>query len=396
MLSNRLNFIKPSPTLSLTTKANELKAKGEDVINLGAGEPDFDTPDWIKQGAQQAMQQGLTRYTAVDGLPALKKAIAQKLIKDNQLTYNGDEIIVSTGGKQVIFNAMMATINSGDEVIIPAPYWVSYPDIVNLFEGKSIFVEGDRDLKLTPKALEAAISLKTKWLILNSPSNPTGCIYTKDELKALAKVLLRHPQVWILSDDIYEYLIFDNLSFANLVMVEPELKNRALIVNGVSKSYAMTGWRIGYGAGPKHLIKAMTMLQSQSTSNACSVAQAAAIAAINGSLDFLDNWRNSFVKRRDTVLASLQNVQELECVKPNGAFYIYIKCLGVLGKKTTKGNILQSDQDFCNYLLEDYGVAAVSGNAFGMSPYFRISYPIPLEQLMDACQRIKAAVAVLL
>lgn len=393
-LAQRMNWTKPSPTLSMTAKAIALKEQGKDVISLSAGEPDYDTPQWIKDAALQAMNNGQTKYTPVGGTALLKQAIITKLKRDNGFTYERDQIIVSTGGKQVIFNAFMATINAGDEVIIPAPYWVSYPDIVSLFEGIPVFINCpiENEFKLQPSQLAASITPKTKWLILNSPSNPTGCVYTKNELLALAEVLRAYPQVNILTDDIYEYLLYDGSEFSNILNVAPDLYYRTLVVNGVSKAYSMTGWRIGYGAGPKHLIQAMIDLQSQITSNPCSISQAAAVAAINGPHDFLDEWRISFAKRRDYVLEALSNIPELQLIKPHGAFYLYIGCNGVIGKVTRCGKTIQNDNDFCTYLLEDHSLATVTGDAFGLSPYFRISYSTSLENLAKACDRIKTAV----
>lgn len=374
-----------------------MKAEGIDIINLSAGEPDFDTPEFIKQAATQAMADGLTKYTAVDGLPALKKAIQKKFLRDNNLTYELAQLIVSTGGKQVLFNALMATIDQDDEVIIPAPYWVSYPDITALFGGKPITIpcQVENAFKLTPTQLEAAITPRTKWLILNSPSNPTGEVYTQAELKALGDVLLKHPHVYILSDDIYEYLVYDNTTFHTLASVVPELKNRLLIVNGVSKSYSMTGWRIGYGAGPQPLIKAMTMLQSQSTSNACSIAQAAAIQALSSDLSFLDGWKKQFEIRRNYIHTAINQIPGLSARKSMGAFYLYINCEKVMGKSTPKGSVINCDNDFAQYLLEEAQVAVVSGDAFGLSPYFRISYATSLEILEKAAQRIAQAVGAL-
>jgi aspartate aminotransferase len=396
-LADRVNWIKPSPTLAMTAKAIALKAQGKDIISLSVGEPDYDTPQWIKDAAFQAMTDGQTKYTSVGGTPILKQAIVDKLKRDNDFTYDLDQIVVGTGGKQVIFNGLMATLNPGDEVIIPAPYWVSYPDIVSLFEGIPVFIDCpiDHEFKLQPSQLAASITPKTKWLILNSPSNPTGCVYSKDELLTLAEVLRANPHVNILTDDIYEYLLYDGSSFVNILNVAPDLYDRTLVINGVSKAYSMTGWRIGYGAGPKHLIKAMTDLQSQSTSNPSSISQAAAVAAINGPYDFLNEWRASFIKRRDFVLNELADVPELQFIKPSGAFYLYIGCKGVIGKVTTSDKIIQTDNDFCTYLLEDHGVAAVSGDGFGLSPYFRISYATSQENLEKACERIKAAVTAL-
>jgi len=395
LLASRLSRIQPSPTLALNARAAALKAQGIDVINLAAGEPDFETPSWVQQAAVQSMEQGMTKYTAVDGTPALKKAIQQKFIRDNKLEYDLDQIVVSTGGKQVLFNALMATINDDDEVIIPAPYWVSYPDMVNLFGGVSIPItcKEENGFKLTPDELRAAITPRTKWLILNSPSNPTGAMYTSAELKALAEVLIENHRVYILSDDIYEHLVYDNHAFTSIVQLEPRLKLRTLIVNGVSKSYSMTGWRIGYGAGPKELIKAMTMVQSQSTSNACSIAQGAAVMALNGPQGFLTEWRQSFVERRNKTAEALNKIDGLSCRTPEGAFYLYVNCKGVLGKTTPGGQVLETDNQFCEYLLESARVTAVSGDAFGLSPYFRISYATSMENLMEACKRIKEAVS---
>ncbi len=396
-LAQRMDWIKPSATLAMTAKAIALKAEGQDVISLSAGEPDYDTPQWIKDAAIQAMVDGQTKYTPVGGTSLLKQAIIKKLKRDNGLVYEADQIVVGTGGKQVIFNGLMATINRGDEVIIPAPYWVSYPDIVSLFEGVPVFIECPikNEFKLQPNQLANSITPKTKWIILNSPSNPTGCVYSKDELLALSEVLRINPHVNILTDDIYEYLLYDGNFFSNILSIAPNLYGRTLIVNGVSKAYSMTGWRIGYAAGPKQLIKAMTDLQSQSTSNPSSISQAAAVAAINGPHDFLNEWRESFSKRRDFVLNELANVPELQLIKPSGAFYLYIGCKGIIGKVTTQGNVIQNDNDFCTYLLEEHGVAAVSGDGFGLSPYFRISYATSQTNLAKACDRIKAAVTAL-
>lgn len=395
MLAQRLSLIKPSPTLAMNAKAAQMKASGIDVISLSAGEPDFDTPEFIKQAATRAMANGITKYTAVDGLPALKKAIQQKFLRDNQLSYDLDQLMVSTGGKQVLFNALMATIETDDEVIIPAPYWVSYPDMTALFGGKPIFIDclEENGFKLTPSQLDTAITSKTKWVILNSPSNPTGEIYSKEELIALGQVLLKHPHVFILSDDIYEYLIYDGISFYTIASVVPELKPRTLIVNGVSKSYSMTGWRIGYGAGPKEIIKAMTMLQSQSTSNACSIAQAATIEALSSDLSFLKEWKKQFEERRDFFHTEINKIPGLSARKAGGAFYLYINCKGVIGRKTPEGIVIHSDNDFAGYLLEHAKVAVVSGDAFGLSPYFRISYATSKETLNQAVSRIAAAVA---
>ena len=393
-LSTRLSLIQPSPTLAMTAKASQMKAEGVDVIALSAGEPDFDTPDFVKDAAKVALDKGMTKYTPVDGLPVLKKAIQAKLAKDNNLSYDLDQIMAGTGGKQVIFNALMATLNSGDEVIIPAPYWVSYPDMVNLFGGVPKIVKclEESGFKLTPDLLEEAITNNTKWLILNSPSNPTGELYSEEELAALGRVLIKYPHVMILSDDIYEYLVYDGKTFATLATIMPELKDRCLIVNGVSKSYSMTGWRLGYGAGPKPLIKAMTMLQSQSTSNPCSITQVAAAAAIDGNRDFLTGWCDSFAKRRDLTAQLISEIPGLSCRIPNGAFYLYINCEGVIGKMTPDGVKIETDNQFAQYLLSEAHIAVVSGDAFGLSPYFRVSYATSESVLTEACRRIRNAI----
>lgn len=393
-LSNRLKKIQPSPTLAVSARAAQLQAEGRDIISLGAGEPDFDTPQHIKEGAIEAMARGMTRYTAVDGLPALKKAIQEKFERDNSLSYELNEICVCNGGKQVIFNAFMATIDEGDEVIIPAPYWVSYPDITLMFGGVPVFIETTEadEFKVTPQKLEKAITDRTKWIILNSPSNPTGEIYTNEELLALADVLRRHPHVRLLSDDIYEYLTYDDVDFTSILEVAPDLKDRVLIVNGVSKAYAMTGWRIGYAAGPAALIKAIAMLQSQSTSNACSVAQGAAISALTHSHAFVNDWRVIYKRRRDLCVAAINAIPGLSCRKPGGAFYLYINCQGLIGKTTPDGVLLQDDKQVAEYLLESADVSVVSGAAFGLSPYFRISYATSDDLLEEACRRIAKAV----
>lgn len=395
LLAHRLALIHPSPTLAMVAKATKLKEEGIDVVSLSAGEPDFNTPLPIQKAAIEAMHKGMTKYTPVGGFSQLKKAIQDKFQRDNQLTYDQDELIVSTGGKQVIFNALMASVNSGDEVLILAPYWVSYPDIVNLFGGipKFIACKEENQFKVTPAQLEAAITPATKWVILNSPSNPTGELYSFEELKQLGEVLRKHPHVYVMSDDIYEYLVYDDLPFYTLATVCPDLKERILIVNGVSKSYSMTGWRLGYGAGPKPLIKAMTMLQSQSTSNASSISQMAALGALTGSQGFLTEWRESFRHRRDLVWSRINHIPGLTCRKPQGAFYVYVNCEALLGKTTPSGTVIQSDNDLVTYLLEEGRVALVSGDAFGLSPYFRISYAASEELLMKGCERIKEAVA---
>ncbi|MGD9537468.1 MAG: pyridoxal phosphate-dependent aminotransferase [Alphaproteobacteria bacterium] len=393
ILARRLARIKPSPTMAITQKAAELKAAGRDVIGLGAGEPDFDTPDWIKAAANRAIEQGKTKYTAVDGIPELKKAISAKFKRENRLDYAPNQVIVGVGGKQVIFNAILATIDPGDEVVIPAPYWVSYPDITALAEGTPVIVEASASngFKLTPEQLEGAITPKTKWLIFNSPSNPTGAAYTRDELKALAAVLVRHPQVWVLSDDIYEHLVYDGFEFHTIAAVEPALYERTLTVNGVSKSYAMTGWRIGYAGGPAALIKAMATIQSQSTSNPTSISQYAAVEALNGRQDFLPEWAKVFQERRDLVVAMLNQARGLHCHRPEGAFYVYPSCAGVIGKATPKGQALETSEDFAAYLLDEVGVAVVHGTAFGLDPFFRISYATSTDALKEACTRIQKA-----
>lgn len=395
IVANRLNRIKPSPTIAVSTKAAELKAAGRDVIGLGAGEPDFDTPDHIKEAAIAAIKAGKTKYTAVDGTPELKKAICAKFERENGLKYEPSQVSVGTGGKQVLFNALMASVNPGDEVIIPAPYWVSYPDMVIMAEGTPVFVEctADNFFKMTPKQLDAAITPKTKWVIFNSPSNPTGAAYTKDEMKALTDVLLKHPHVWIMTDDMYEHLVYDGFKYFSIAQVEPKLYDRTLTTNGVSKSFAMTGWRIGYAAGPKELIKAMGAVQSHSTSNPSSVSQAAALAALTGDLGFLKERNAVFKERRDMVVEMLNQAQGISCHKPEGAFYVYPSCAGCIGKVTPKGQVIKTDDDFVTYLLEEEGVAAVQGSAFGLSPHFRISYATSTEALKEACTRIIRACA---
>ena len=393
VIAERLSRIKPSPTIAVTQKARELKAAGRDVIGLGAGEPDFDTPDNIKEAAIAAIWEGQTKYTAVDGTPELKAAIAGKFSRENGLDYEPAQITVGTGGKQVLYNALMATLDPGDEVIIPAPYWVSYPDMVLLAEGSPVFVPCGQNhgFKLQPEVLEEAISDKTKWLILNSPSNPTGAGYSAAELKALTDVLLRHPQVWVLTDDMYEHLVYDGFQFATPAAVEPALQERTLTVNGVSKAYAMTGWRIGYGGGPAALIKAMAKVQSQSTSNPSSVSQAAAVEALTGPQDYIAERSEVFKQRRDIVVEMLNDCPGLQCHKPEGAFYVYPSCAGVIGKRTPSGEEVRGDGDFVTYLLDQVGVATVQGEAFGLSPHFRISYATSTEALVEACGRIRAA-----
>ncbi len=395
--SQRLARIKPSPTIAVTQKARELQAAGRDVIGLGAGEPDFDTPDNIKEAAYRAIREGQTKYTAVDGTPELKAAIRAKFKRENGLDYALDQITVSNGGKQVLYNAFMATLNPGDEVIVPAPYWVSYPDMAVLAEGTPVFVECPQadGFKLRPEGLERAITARTKWLVLNSPSNPTGAAYTADELKALAAVLRRHPHVLIMVDDMYEHLAYDGFAFTTIAQVAPDLYDRTLTVNGVSKSYAMTGWRIGYAGGPKALIKAMGAMQSQTTSNPSSVSQAAAVEALNGPQDFIRERALVFKDRRDLVVSMLNQASGITCHRPEGAFYVYPSCAGTIGKTTPGGQVLKTDDDFATYLLESEGVAVVQGAAFGLSPFFRISYATSTTLLEDACARIQRACAAL-
>ena len=392
-IADRLKRIKPSMTVGINVKANALRAEGKDVLVLAAGEPDFDTPLNIRKAAVTAMEEGQTRYVPGKGTPALQKAIQSKFLKDNNLNYNLDEIIVGVGGKHIIYNAMMATINSEDEVIIPAPFWVSYPDIVLLAEGKPVIVPcpEDQNFKLTADQLEKSITDKTKWLMLNSPSNPTGSLYSKQELQKLADVLLRYPQVLIMSDDIYEKVIYDDLEFSTIASVEPKLKDRCLTLNGVSKSYCMTGWRLGYCGAPKEIIAAMNKIQSQSTTSTSSISMAASVEALNGSQDFIDEHNQAFVRRRDLVVNLLNQIDGLSCLTPQGAFYVYPSCAGVIGKETPEGKKISNDEDFMSYLLESEGIAGVHGAAFGLSPYFRLSYATSDETLKDACARIKRA-----
>ena len=389
IISDSLKRIKPSPTIAVTTKARELKAAGKDVIGLGAGEPDFDTPDNIKEVAIKAIKEGDTKYTAVDGTPALKKAIAEKFKRENNLDYSIDQITVGAGGKHVIYNAMMATLNKGDEVIILAPYWVSYPDIVLLAGAKPVIIEcsEDQGFKLNPKDLENSITNKTKWLILNSPSNPTGASYSENEIKKLAEVLKKNSHVHILSDDIYEHISYEGFKFFTIAQI-PELKERVLTMNGVSKSYAMTGWRIGYAAGSKEIIKAIAKIQSQSTSNPSSVSQAAAVEALNGTQNFIIERSKAFQERRDFVVSELNKIDGINCLKPEGAFYVFPSCKDLLGKKDNKGNVLETDNDFVQSMLENVGVAVVQGSAFGLDGFFRISYATSMENLKKALIKI--------
>ena len=396
-LSDTLARVKPSPTIAVTTKAAELKAEGRDVIGLGAGEPDFDTPQNIKEAAKAAIDAGKTKYTAVDGIAELKAAICAKFKRDNGLDYTPAQVTIGTGGKQVLYNALMATLNPGDEVVIPAPYWVSYPDMVLLAGGEPVVAKASAETayKLTPEALEDAITPKTKWLIFNSPSNPTGAGYTKDELKALTDVLMRHPHVWVMSDDMYEHLVYDDFTFCTPAEVEPALHDRTLTVNGVSKAYAMTGWRIGYAAGPVELIKAMGKIQSQSTSNPCSVSQWAAVEALTGPQDYIAENNKVFQRRRDLVVEMLNAAEGIECPVPEGAFYVYPSIKGCIGKTSEAGTMIADDEAFATALLEEKGVAVVFGAAFGVSPCFRVSYATSDEALREACGRIQAFCAAL-
>ena len=390
IIAQRMAAIKPSPTIAVSNLARELQAAGRDVIGLGAGEPDFDTPDNVKAAAIRAIEAGQTKYTAVDGTPELKAAIVRKFARENGLTYRPDQISVGAGGKQIIYNALMATLDPGDEVIIPAPYWVSYPDMTLLAGGTPVIVRCPEQtgFKLQPDDLDAAITPRTKWLILNSPNNPTGAAYTADELRGLTDVLLRHEQVWLLSDDIYEHLVYDDFEFVTPAALEPRLKDRCLTMNGVAKAYAMTGWRIGYAGGPPELIKAMAKIQSQSTTNPCSISQAASVEALNGPQDFIPERAMVFKQRRDLVVDMLNQAPGIRCHRPEGAFYVYPSCAGVIGRRTPDGTELADSEGFARYLLEREGVAAVHGAAFGLDPYLRISYATATELLEEACARI--------
>ncbi len=390
ILSNKINRIKPSLTVSINIKANAMRAEGKDVLVLAAGEPDFDTPKNIQDAGINAIKNGDTRYVPGKGTKNLQEAIINKFKRDNELIYEKDEITVAVGGKNIIYNAFMATINQGDEVIIPAPFWVSYPDITLLADGKPVIVKCDEknDFKITPEQLEKNINNSTKWLMLNSPSNPTGSTYTFSELKELADVLIKFPNVFILTDDIYEKIIYENNKFYTLAQVEPKLKNRTLTLNGVSKAFCMTGWRLGYAGGPKNIIAAMNKIQSQSTTSTSSITMAASVEALNGNQDFIKVHNIEFKKRRDMVVKNLNLAKGITCSLPTGAFYVYPNCQGCLGKKTENGKIINSDEDFMSYLLEAEGIAGVHGEAFGMSPYFRISYAASYEILEDACNRI--------
>ena len=396
-LSKAVERVQPSATIAVTTKANEMKRQGIDVIGLGAGEPDFDTPDHVKDAAIKAINEGKTKYTPADGIPELKEAICAKFKRDNDLEYTPAQINVSPGGKAVLYNAFMATLNPGDEVIVPAPYWVSYPEMARLAGGDPVFVQcgPNSNYKLSPEALEQAITPKTKWLVRNSPSNPTGAAYTKDELRALADVLLKHPQVWVMTDDMYEHLVYDGFEYWTIAQVEPKLYDRTLTVNGVSKAYAMTGWRIGYAGGPEKLIATMRKIMSQSTSNPCSISQWASVAALNGDHGFLAERNKVFKQRRDMVVKALNDCEGLTCATPEGAFYVYPSCAGVIGKSSPKGTLISYDKDFATALLEEEQVAVVFGEAFGLSPAFRISYATSTEALEEAMTRIKRFCAAL-
>ncbi len=394
-LSASLDRIKPSPTIAVSTKAAELKAAGKDVIGLGAGEPDFDTPDHVKEAAIKAIWDGQTKYTAVDGTPACKAAIVEKFKRENGLVFETNQITVNSGGKHTIYNAMVATLNPGDEVVIPTPYWVSYPDITLLAGGTPVFVPTsiDTNFKMTPEALEAAITPKTKWLIFNSPSNPSGAAYTESEIKALGEVLKRHEHVWVFADDIYEHICYEGFEFKTIAAVVPEIAHRTLTMNGVAKAFAMTGWRIGYAGGDAKLIKAMAKVQSQSTSNPCSISQAATVAALLGPQDYLAERAAVFQARRDLVVGMLNKAEGITCPTPEGAFYVYPSIAGCIGKTSPSGRKITTDEDFVTYILEDYGLAAVHGEAFGLSPHFRMSYATSTEALTTACERIQEACA---
>ncbi|MFC2952608.1 pyridoxal phosphate-dependent aminotransferase [Marinicaulis aureus] len=389
--STALQRIKPSPTLAATQMARDLKAQGRDVISLGAGEPDFDTPDFVKEAAIKAIRDGKTKYTNVDGIPELKEAIIAKFKRDNDLNYEIGQINVAPGGKAVLYNAFVATLNPGDEVIIPAPYWVSYPDMALLAGGQPVIVPTtqERNFKLTPEDLERAITPKTKWFVFNSPSNPTGAAYTREEVKALTDVLMRHPHVWIMSDDMYEHIVYDDFDFTTPAQIEPGLYDRTLTINGVSKAYAMTGWRLGYAGGPQPLIKAMAKVMSQSTSNPCSITQYASVAALNGDQSFLIERNNAFKERRNLVVDMLNEAEGLSCAKPEGAFYVYPSCAGTIGKTTPDGAKIASDEDFTTELIKAEGVSAVFGAAFGLAPFFRVSYAASIEDMREACTRIQ-------
>jgi aspartate aminotransferase len=393
LIAARLNRIKPSPSSMAGQRARELRAAGRDIVGLTAGEPDFDTPPNVCEAVVRAMAASKTKYTDVGGTPELKAAIIDKFRRDNALAYTPGEIIVGTGGKQIIFNALMCTLEAGDEVIVPAPYWVSYPDIALLADGRPVVVpcRPEDGFKLQPQDLERAITSRTRWLVLNAPNNPSGATYTHEELRALADVLLRHPQVWVMSDDIYEHVLYDGRRFATIAQVEPALKERTLTINGVSKAYAMTGWRIGYGGAPQALVKAMVKLQSQSTSSACSISQAAAQEALSGPQDFIAERTRIFQERRDQVVAALNRIPGISCHRPEGAFYVYPSCAGVIGKKTPAGQVLAGDSEFVLYLLESQNLAVLQGEAYGLSPFFRISFATSMDKLDEGCRRLRLA-----
>ncbi|MBS56987.1 MAG: aspartate aminotransferase [Rickettsiales bacterium] len=393
LIANRVNRIKPSMTVGINNKANALRAEGHDILVLAAGEPDFDTPLNIKKAAYEAIENGQTRYVPGKGTPALQKAIQKKFIRDNDLHYDLDEIIVGVGGKHIIYNAMMATLNPGDEVIIPAPYWVSYPDIVLLAEGKPIIIKcpESQNFKITPEQLERNITANTKWLMLNSPSNPTGAVYSEKELLELSSVLLKYPEILIMSDDIYEKIIYEDTKFSTIASLETRLKDRCLTLNGVSKSYCMTGWRLGYCGASKKIISAMNKIQSQSNSSTSSISMAASVEALNGPQDFINEHNKKFIQRRDMVVERLNNIEGITCTVPKGAFYVYPNCNGIIGKKTDEGKKINSDEDFMNFLLDKEGIAGVHGEAFGLSPYFRLSYATSEKILEEACARIERA-----
>ncbi len=395
ILSNRLNNFKPSLTVKVSQKARELSSKGINIISLSSGEPDFDTPIHVKDEGIRAINNGFTKYTAVDGIDLLKLAITQKFKKENSINYDLNQITVGVGGKHVIFNLFMSTLNQGDEVIIPSPFWVSYPDIVSLCDGKPVVVNTSESnkFKMTPAELESKITNKTKWVIINSPANPTGSTYSKEELAGLANVLLKYENLWILSDDIYEYLIYDNLKFFNILNLEPKLYDRTFIVNGVSKAFSMTGWRIGYGAGSKEIVKSISKIQSQSTTNPTSISQMAAVKALNSEKTFLVDWIQQFSERRNYVSDYLNTIEGLDCIKPDGAFYLFISCSGLINKNTPDGKVIYNDIDFADFLLDHAQVAVVPGTAFGRSPYFRISYAASKELLIKACEKIRNAIS---
>ena len=393
IIARHLTQVKPSAVSLVTAKASQLEREGREIIRLSAGEPDCGTPDYIKEAGKQAITDGKTQYPLVQGVMELREAICRKLQRDNELSYSPEQVLVSCGCKQVLFNAMAASLNPGDEVILPTPYWISYPSMVEINRGIPIFVETRQEdlFKLTPERLEAAITKRTKWVFINNPGNPSGAVYEKSELEALADVLRRHPHVWVLADDIYEYMVFNQARFYTFAQVAPDLKSRTLVVNGVSKAYAMTGWRVGYGAGPQELIKTMFKIQSQSTSGTSTISQWAAITALDGDQSFISEYNDVLVKRRDLVISIIDKIDGLSCRTPEGAFYCYVSCEGVIGKNTPQGNVISSDYDFSTYLMEECGVAVVHGEAFGLSPYFRISYATDIERLEVACKKIAEA-----